>query len=163
MPFAPELTCRPKSNRDAHGNLKKGKKKKKKHKEKSAKGLTEPGGLHCELRYSEVWGHGMEFQQLTDSTVDVMVDGSLIIPGDSVELTSKSLIVIGDTEILCDVVKHDMYKNFHRPAHLVSKESRIKDEQSAVQPNLDLPSGVSAPICRSHPITSQRRRTDLSD
>merc|ERR1719506_3084649 len=74
----------------------------------------------------------MEFQQLTDSTVDVMVDGSLIIPGDSVELTSKSLIVIGDTEILCDVVKHDMYKNFHRPAHLVSKESRIKDEQSAV-------------------------------
>jgi hypothetical protein len=126
------LPFHPKSNRDAQGNLKKSKKKKKKQKTKSAVGLTEPGGLHCELRYSEVWGHGMELQQLTDSTVDVMVDGSLLIPGDMVELGSKSLIVIGDTEILCDIVKHDMYRNFHRPAHLVSKESRIKDERAAV-------------------------------
>merc|ERR1712078_409381 len=59
------LPYHPKSIRDEHGNLLK--KKKKKHKRQSAEGLEHAGGLHCELRYSEAWDHGMEFQHLTDS------------------------------------------------------------------------------------------------
>ena len=127
------LPPHPKTKRDQHGNLKKGKRKKKsKSKHETAKGIMEPGGLHCELRYSEVWGHGMELQQLMDSTVDVFVDGSLLLPGDTIELTSKSLIVISDTEILCDIVKHDMYKNLYRPSHAISKLSSKTERMESV-------------------------------
>lgn len=72
--------------------------------------------LSCELRV-EAPNH-MELQILSHSKKhDIHISGNTYETGDCIDLESNTLVQIGETEVLFDIVLQDMYKNLQAKGH----------------------------------------------